>query len=403
MNMVNFTELLSENSNMYLFNPSIAHWRNDLYLCVYRRFIRYPKLYQKTTKYNYSEIPTRDPNHPWLGGIGSETWWKSFYGQDNTGIVLLQINGSKCSVVRNYKNNDIFYMDELEGKKRNVKPIIKGVDARLLYINDNKFVLSYNTFLSNRNDIQIKNNKKCTDFCGLISSQIIEINNDYELVIYPASILCTNISNKVEKNWSFWKTQNNDLVFSYGLVPKHDIYKLAITQHNTIKCNGLYNSVESASLLKAFGTFYKNKVFISVSTPAVVFENNMYIGVGHIKYKYKDIEKLKGTNLYNFTELMKQEKKILHSEFIYLMFFYIFNQYNGNILMLSHMFLPKSKFALCFPSGLTKTVRGNFLISYGDGDTKCKYLILTKDYIKNLLAYSSGKFIPSKVEFKMLE
>lgn len=82
--------------------------------------------------------------------------------------------------------------------------LIRGVDARLLYIGDNKFICSYNTVIRGQEGVKIKAGD-CSDFCMLISTCILEITNDGQIQLYPELVLCPQISNQVEKNWSFWK------------------------------------------------------------------------------------------------------------------------------------------------------------------------------------------------------
>jgi hypothetical protein len=37
--IIDFTRILNEDSNSYCFNPSIAHWKDNLYLISYRIFL----------------------------------------------------------------------------------------------------------------------------------------------------------------------------------------------------------------------------------------------------------------------------------------------------------------------------------------------------------------------------
>ena len=91
--------------------------------------------------------------------------------------------------------------------------------------------------------------------------------------------------------------------------------------------------------------------------------------------------------------------------FIYLMFYYVFDTNGNPVAVISYMFLPTSDTALCFPSGLTLTSNGSFIVSYGDGDVKCRYFTTTKEIIDKML-YRISPFLqyhPSDIIFEMID
>lgn len=396
MEIIDFTKQLGENENVILFNPSIAHFKNNLYLCLYRKFVRFPELKQKNNDYDYSVIDKLNINHPWMGGPNSSFWWKSYYGFDKSGMAILSIDDNNVVTITNIKLN-IFEI--INGIKTSISSNpIKGVDARLLHLGNGFFVASYNTFLGNRSDISLKEGD-CGNWCGLISSRIIEIN-DAELIFHPEVVLCPEKSNRVEKNWSFW-IHNNRLRLSYGLENGHEIFDLKLNQNNTISCSGITTN-KSISFFNNFKKYYRNKIHISVTTPAIPFNDIEYIGVGHIKYKYENnLRDIINTKLSNFTLQMTLENKKFHPIYVYLMFFYTFNPENGNVKKISNMFLPQSEYVLCFPSGITKTPYNNFLISYGDSDVKCRFFKTSYVKIVNSL-YNINNITPSDIDFVML-
>lgn len=117
MEIVDFTKQLGENKNIILFNPSIAYFKKNLYLCLYRKFVRYPELYQKGDGYDYSIVDSLNINHPWLGGPKSSSfWWKSHYGFDKSGIALINIDDNNNVNIVNTELN-IF---EIINNKKNV-------------------------------------------------------------------------------------------------------------------------------------------------------------------------------------------------------------------------------------------------------------------------------------------
>lgn len=399
MEIVDFTKILGEEENIYLFNPSISHFGENYYLCLYRKFVRFPELYQKNNSYDYSLIDTLNINHPWLGGpTSSELWWKSNYGFDKSGIAILYIDDDKVTKV----NTKINIFEIINGIKTHAySNPIKGVDSRLLHLGKGFFVASYNTFFGNRSDIKLKEGD-CGTYCGLISTRIIEIRHiphkTSELIFYPEVTLCPEKSNRVEKNWSFW-FYNNKLNLSYGLENGHEIFDLNLYPDKTIGCSGI-TATKGIVFFDKFKKYYGNKIHISVTTPAIPFHGAEYIGVGHIKYKYRDTFR-KYTKLSNFTSKMISENKKFHPIYVYLMFFYTFNPQNGDVTNISAMFLPKSDYVLCFPSGITKTENDNFLISYGDSDVKCRFFRTTTDQILDSIT-NINNIRPEDMDFLML-
>lgn len=277
---------------------------------------------------------------------------------------------------------------------------INGADARILQIEEGKFIISYNTWI-NQNDVTTgRDNKNCASGCALIATRLAELNDKQQLFLRPEYLLCPEYSNAIEKNWSFWVDNRNGLHFSYGLYPNHEIFNLQIVE-NQLKCSGDY-FVGSSDFLTAFSKYYNNKIFISVTTPAIQFRPNEWLGVGHVKYKHRDVENFPLTPLYNFTKLMHDSGKKFHPIYIYLMYFYLFDHL-GRLTHVSNMFLPRSDTVLCFPSGLTFMSNANVLVSYGDADEKCKCFAMTPEQLeKQLIPVGVAPFIPEHVNFFMM-
>lgn len=83
------------------------------------------------------------------------------------------------------------------------------------------------------------------------------------------------------------------------------------------------------------------------------------------------------------------------------MFFYTFNPENGIVTKISSMFLPRSDYVLCFPSGITKSQNNTFIISYGDSDVKCRFFRTSYDEILNSLQ-NINDIHPANILFEML-
>jgi len=389
---VDFTNLLKEKENSYSFNPSIAHWKNNFYLCCYRNFNRYKNIHGK----NYNFNPLFDPNHPWLGGNRGSTFWETVDGSDGTGFFIMEYQDSEISSVKNLNDGNSIYEAIYDNKNKEfiyyktnfVK--LNSIDSRLLHLKDNYFILSYNTNVVNKN-LKLKD-ITCENGCFIIAARLLKLADNGNLIIYKENILCPNISNRIEKNWSFWTYGEDNLFFSYGISSKHNIYNTKINLSGDIGCfpipivesNGYYGHLENF-----YNSFFDNRdfIFISVSTPSIYNnKNNKLIGVGHVKYKndINMINKVKGTPLEKFYNETRNFKR--HPIYDYLMFIYEFDKETAEITRVTDMFLPKhTEYILAFPAGLSYDSNNNMMISYGDHDSFCKLLVIRNEFIDKIL------------------
>jgi len=380
MTTTDFSSILPINNNVYSFNPSIAHWKDDLYLCSYREFVRYRSLFQRGTTntgitYNYTVNKIVDPNHPWLGGAKEICYTKILDGFDDTKMCIIQIDpvGSVVNLI-----TSIIY-DE----NGNILQNIDGVDARLLKIGEDKFLLSYNTTSIQQNGTS----------CILISTRIIQVTDDFRIIIHPETIVC-NDSNCHPKNWSVFLINVGNIVFSYELYPITHYMYLKL-EENTLTCVGEQNVNAGDNIFSKLTNYYESlekthepAFYISVSTPSVPFYHNILLGVGHIKYNYTRPLTFSPENfppLIKFCEEMFTAKKLIHTKYIYMMFFYEFDIYDAKIISCTDIFIPPSTGTYCFPSGLTINNNDQVILSYGDNDDKCMFLTFTRQEVKDLL------------------
>ena len=397
--VVDFSEILPVSKNVYVFNPSIAHYRDDLYLCSYRAFVRYPQILQKSETYDYTEEYITDPNHPWLGGIKGDLWWNPEYGYDLTEFVMLKITpNNQVTLDIDYLNSGIINSTQTEM----INPgIMAGVDGRLLKLSDNKFIISYNVAISD--GMIIGNDKTCDKKCTLIATRIIQINpGNKSMILGNETILCPSISKMIEKNWSLSRVSDTDVSLSYSIESSHELYRLKIDR-DVVSCTEVHIS-QSAPFFIALETYYNNQISISVSTPTISLGDSVRLGVGHIKYMWADLSVYpQGSPLVLFTRKMqRKEGLIVHPVAIYLMFMYTFDYITGQLLSFSEMFSPKSNTLLCYPSGLTKSPSGKIILSYGESDSRCKFMSFSQEWMESQLI--KGDIIyPSNIAFKMLE
>jgi len=282
------------------------------------------------------------------------------------------------------------------------------VDARLIKIENDSFLVSYNKIVVD-SFANIKEGN-CSSGCVLIATRVINLINE-ELYLNKETVLCNKISNKTEKNWSFFKFDEN-FYFSYGLTPTHLIYSLYFDNNRTI-CGDLkakdkyeyYGNYEENVNPKLYidssdsenseeNNYMKKFLHISVSTPAIQSREykNRYIGVGHVKFsklekQAKQIKSKLFQNFYNIILEKREQKEGYRKSLVYdyLMFIYEFEPENGHITRISDMFIPEdSKYLLAFPTGLIY-IGDELWIFYGDHDSNCKVIKINNKYVSKLL------------------
>ncbi len=388
---IDFSDILPEPPYAYTFNPSVAHWKEDLYLCVYRVFTRN---FPAENAYRKNLLnPMQDPNHPWLSTPKS-CWWNPRClpledpGYDITKLIILKIRDGVINVVKgDYFENNSF----------------PGVDARILALGENKFIISYNsiTLANKAGKVGIYTN--IVEILSRSRDEKIEFN------LYSTTQLCDEISQKIEKNWSFWTFPEGDkrqLYFSYNLAPTHEVFKASIEPEflgAAVKC-----IPERMTSLKSYFGFLEscynhagsfethNKFFyISVTTPALPFRksNNLqtYIGVGHLKIKWRERKNFPPESpLYVFYNTIAAKYKH-HPVYDYFMFIYEFDPVTFDILRITDFFIPnvpeKTGYLLAFPSGLCFDALNsdNVMIFYGDHDSYCKMISFTTKQVDDML------------------
>lgn len=392
--IIDFTSIIHENPDTYNFNPSIARWKNNLYLCAYRSFHRESQLNLIPEKY---EDILKDPNHPWFGGPETPTWWKQ--GNDWTSFFIMSISEDKLVNVKSLNDSKSLYLSTFENNKQIISKIdekyLKVVDSRLLHLIGDYFLFSFN--IGVQNDLKIKETSCNTkEGCFLIGISLLKLDYKGDLHVYKQNILCPEISNQTEKNWSFW-VYNEKIYFSYGLSPFHTVYNTSVDFiTGDIICDprplqeklGFFGKLENYYNLAIFKNLNDKIFYISVTTPAIPKRDDptKYIGIGHVKYKNKDriINLIPKSPLGLF---YKQANKIKrHPVYDYLMFIYEFDPKTAEITRTTDMFVPNdAKYLVTFPSGLEYSPDGNIMISYGDYDSLCKMMFIKFDIINKLL------------------
>lgn len=358
MKIIDLTNMLTgDRYNYYCFNGAIVNNENNIFILVYR-IIKYKLEIQY---------------HPWK-------IWNSHYDKFRNPELVLQIkykncNGKAYSI--NLDNQDkIPNLDEFDStglailkysEKESKFHLIHNInnifnnemnqDARIIKIHNNEFVLTYNSWSKNGENktVEMKTRKLKIDTNKIYLSDELNMFKNMKVV---------------EKNCVY----DHNMNIIYSIYPDFTI----IAKQGLIKKKMIFFD-------KLVELYQKNNIYISVSTPPIKFEDN-YLALGHIKIKYKNTR-----DIYPFKCFMDSidwSKIIQHGSFIYFMFFYLFDQ-NYNIIKISNPFIPQLEmnhlpYLLAFPTGITK-IGNEYGISYGEGDCKCKILILSKKEINDLL------------------
>lgn len=333
MYIYDITETLNFDNNKlyYKFNNGISHFKDDIYLMTYRLIYNEKNYHPWKLWFDYTpslfnksrEILSEDYEID-LNFIIKDNELPIY---DSTGLIIMKIiNPSKYKIIynipflfRNHWNHD----------------------TRIININ-NRIFLTYNSFI-----------KKERLSCAMIQSEIkIDLENKNIKVLNEKFMNDLLVSNIIEKNWILLED-----CIEYSINGTHQIIK-----DNKF----IIKPIETIMKLKQK---YNNQIYFSLSTPII---NN--IGIGHCKINYKH-EYNDDDKFNNFKE-KHFKNKILHGHLLYFFFFYKFDE-NYNITHMSNALMPYDKhYLLAFPIGFTKYKHDIFIISYGEGDAKCKLMYL---------------------------
>ena len=421
--IIDITEKIKSNfnnsSNYYCFNNSLIHYRDNYYLMTYR--VLYYNIKTKIhpwswwwngSKIFYIENPDlidkvdifSDRKHKHSLGFDNFLSLKNNenkinfnkYEFDGTGLAILKISDN-FNIEIIYNINNIFEDD-------------MNQDARIVNIN-NKFYITYNSFVI-ENDLT---------YIRMFKRKIF-INLENKTFYLGKEFVMSNATNKqVEKNWILFKNKNttdfynmNDIIDDKYILDNNFISNTPITSSSNTtsknkssqeniddvdilySINGFFNIIHNnklmgyrVDLLSNIIKYYKNEIYFSLSSPCIEYEINneiLYLSLGHVKINHKinfensPFEKfLLSIDYFNNKTLNK------HGKYIYFMFFFVFDKYY-NLKYLSNAFIPTDEhnshlpYLLVFPTGITK-FNDKYIISYGEGDVKCKLLCLSKDTI----------------------
>jgi hypothetical protein len=316
IDIVDITNKLKTIENEFVFNPSICHYYDNIFLCSYRSFLN------------------KDNLHPW------ESNWKTDLNNDNTNFVLLIYENNTFNIKHRFSENILNFVDCRLIKSKNINEFYAIVSAKLT----NKIIIGSKDI----NITKITGNTEfnCADNCTLQLLYIIKINNN-SLIINKPFVLCKNLSSNIEKNWSFW-FDNNDMYITYGFghgpnkkwfsVIKNNIDFINMKTKNLEYCEPVNISLnKNLDFIKLENIF--EGIHFSLSTPSINSKiDNYWISLGHIK--------INKTKVYNnecinkFVNFMNDNCKI-HNIYYYACFFYKFIKDNNKfkIIGVSKLFV----------------------------------------------------------------
>lgn len=360
-------------SKIYKFNNSICHLKDNIYMMTYRLIFndeyKHPwKLWNDSTnfknpiqnttyKYNYETISSylsKDYfkycryklNSKFVTNFSEKYEVNDMAVYDSTGLVIFKI--------KNPSNYEILF---------NTPTLFKNIwnhDTRI-YNLDNKFYFVYNSFLMEGDKIR----------CAMLMSQFNIDLSSGDITIFDEKFINNKVKNNlVEKNW----TLLNDKYIQYSIDGEHKI----INNHTN------KFEITQVPLIKYLKKLYKNKIYFSLSTPIQKI-NGKNIGIGHCKINFRHL--YPNTNFQKFNDkYIKLNKNIkLHGHLIYFFYFYVFDD-KHNVISISNAFIPSyfnnhDPYYLVFPIGFTKYKHDIFIISYGEGDARCKLMYIHKNKI----------------------
>jgi len=358
------TEIFGPNIN---FNPSIILIDTDTFLMSFFTFRRHREGHPRNIK---PQPSIYDNYHMYKGGSDSDTWWDdSRGGYRGTGYLILKIINREVIIHQ--------ILDDLG----------LGYDVRLSQSPKGILVTQSGEYFGNYDEIwgidRIKNGlpkRTCKEDCLGVYYLFLEINHDKYTDAYKLSEnanwsgepMCPKLQDQ-DKNWSSF-IKNKNIHASIWLTPKHTV---VIEKYCRIIKEPNINIFYTSEL------FYNNTLFFRLGTPAIKFNNNEMIAVGHIMFLGDFVPmNSKAYSFYKENTLPKHPDNLM-----YMMFIYTFDINTFEILRISPAFYPpKVTHSIVFPVGITYH-DNDYIISYGEGDIKMKLLFMKLETIEDLLRY----------------
>ncbi len=456
------------------FNMSFSKFYNNKYIFAIRIVIPFSTLltYNKNKHINNNPIiqgitPRKAPENNIFketfnnNNYSHTTIWDWFNTYESTiffvgdfDIENLKINfDRKIEPFVLYRSHYFFPIEEKFNKKiRPSQHYYPQEDFRLFF--ENNICYTFDSYVNQIKIITFENN-------------ILNIETKYDHVcnyrFTKNNLIKKNEFKKIfEKNWSLYNIIYEDNIkqirsYSVNSIKKKEKIKIKQkiiniqnqTNNKIEKCfqfihdfsiDGLYGVDYYPSSQKCYKkllvSYPKNKIPLnlnndycrfSIGSTTTKYEENKYIGVGHVKVNIKRIkeDKLKKFNrnnlkqiqsIYNehFFNISKKIHKELkekygkiyrpHHQYIYGIYYFIYDSKNQKFIM-SDIFLPlpeyKYVFSLSFPMSIIED-KNYYIISSGYGDYTNILIRYEKDELIELIKYDISEFDPLELKFNYL-
>ena len=396
MYILDLTSLLkgqddASNPNIFYCNNCLLHWKDNLYIMSYRRIefhttvdgVFHPwKLWDNAYKYLYP-----DPERLYLCVNSAKRHgdYKFRHRLSPDIVVALDAHppgGRIPTGLREFDGTGLAILrytpDDPTGSWHVVKNILNvfgkdmNQDARLYHgYKPNEFFITYNSFILRKNEKRV---------VMMVRRFLIVEHGTLPtfLYFYEEEELLHHPHRSIEKNCI--RHANNETLYSIS-DGRLCIHK---DTHVAYPSNPLLEQLDK--LFQPYG------ILFSLGSNTMPYRDN-YLALGHLKLPFRSLLKAGSypENIRSFLESIDFNTVYAHGKYIYMMVIFEFDT-AGTIRRISNAFIPTTHcthlpYLLCFPMGITYgRNEDEILISYGEGDVRCKIWSLTTENMENLLS-----------------
>lgn len=257
--------------------------------------------------------------------------------------------------------------------------------------------------------------RKSPDYkTGLCIVQMIQEiawkNNKIKLLGKP-KVLCEDYHERYEKNWA--SVTERPGLYHYSFAPEF----IFLQEDSKTVVRTPTQSDFFIRLWKYYKKYFPGEALkcgISCSSPLIDYTATEYLGIGHMKISYEELEfsKVKQgkdplfvfirelAKLLGLTDVdpkqwsARSEFLNSYTGYIYWSFFYTIRKETLELDSFSPAFLPQNNFlpyvtTITFPTSIEHFLDDKFVVSQGISDINCGLMIFSRDEINKLLKYKN--------------